>query len=139
MPYNPFVIRNPSIKIGNVDLSGWVGEVSVDMTADDVDVTASGAGGKQRILGIRDDSFKLTVFSDFGAGAIDQTLWPLFNGGSLFLVECWASGTVSSTLNPKYSGTCILTNYSPISGAIGDAAKTDITLPVQGVIVRATT
>lgn len=135
----PFVLRNAAVKINSIEVSDHVTEVEVNMSADDVDVTAMGAGGHQRLAGIRDDSFKLTVLSDFSASSIDQTIWPLFNGSSLFLVEVWANGTTSSATNPKYSGTCILTEYDPIAGKIGDAATTPLTLPVNGVISRATT
>jgi hypothetical protein len=138
MPNGPFVIRDPSIKINAVDLSDHVAEVSVEMTAADVDITASGSGGHQRLLGIRDDQFVLSMFSDFATAKVDATLWPLFSGGSYFLVEVWASGTATAANNPKFSGTCILTTYSPISGAIGDAARTPINLPVNGIISRAT-
>jgi hypothetical protein len=133
-----FVLRDAAVKINSVDLSDHVTEVEVAMTAADVDTTAMGAGGHQRILGIRDDSFKITFLSDFASTEVDQTIWPLFSGGSLFLVECWASGTTSSATNPKFSGTAILTEYSPIAGAVGDASKTAITFPVNGVIARAT-
>lgn len=139
----PFVIRNPNVKIAGVDLSTHIREVSVSMTAADVDTTASGSGGHERILGIRDDSFTLSAYSDFSAQQVDATIWPNFSGGSLFVVEVWANpgGTLNSPVsatNPKYWGTCILTEYSPIAGAIGDAAMTPLTLPVNGVINRAT-
>jgi hypothetical protein len=137
-----FVLRNCWIRINNVDLSDHISEVTVNATAADVDVTAMGAGGHQRILGIRDDSFELTAFSDFAAGKVDATLWPLFvanaGAGSLFLVEVAAEGSTITSTNPKYSGTCILTEYTPIAGAVGDASMTPVTLPVNGTITRGT-
>lgn len=133
-----FVLRNAAVKLNSTDVSAWVSQVEVAMSAEAVDVTTMGAGGRQRIQGIRDDSFTLTAFSDFAASAIDATVWPLFSGSSLFLVEVWASGSTSSATNPKYSGTCILTEYTPISGSVGDAASTPLTLPVNGTITRAT-
>lgn len=135
-----FVLRNAAVRINSVDLSDHITEVTVNMTQADVDVTAMGAGGRQRIVGIRDDSFTMTALSDFAAGKIDATLWPLFSAtdGSLFLVEVWANGTTTTSTNPKYSGTCILTEYTPIAGAVGDAATTPVTLPVNGTIAKAT-
>lgn len=138
-----FVLRNAWVKInGTNDISDHVSEVSVNMTAADVDVTAMGAGGHQRILGIRDDSFTLTAFSDFAANSLDAIMYPLFtasnNAGSLFLVEVAANGSTISSTNPKYSGTVILTEYTPISGAVGDASTTSLTLPVNGTITRGT-
>lgn len=134
-----FVLRNAAVRIDNVLVSDHVTDVAVNMSAADVDTTAMTAGGHQRLQGIRDDSFQITALSDFAAGSIDATIWPLFNSGtSLFLVEVWANGTVTAATNPKYSGTCILIEYTPISGAVGDAASTPLNLPVNGVISRAT-
>lgn len=139
-----FVLRNASVRInglpaaGGKDISDHVKDVHVDMTAADVETTAMGAGGHQRLQGIRDDKFSLTAYSDFAASQIDATIWPLFSGASLFLVEVWANGTVNAGTNPCYSGTCILTEYSPIAGSVGDASMTPLTLPVNGVISRAT-
>jgi len=133
-----FVLTNASVKINNVDLSDNVSDVTVDMSAADIDVTAMGAGGHQRILGIRDDKFTLSMFSDFAAAKVDATLQPLFAGGSLFLVQVWASGSTSSATNPCYSGTAILTSYQPIAGKVGDASLTKLDMPVNGTISRAT-
>jgi hypothetical protein len=137
-----FVIRNAWVRVNGVDLSDHVSEVEVQATAADVDVTAMGAGGHQRILGIRDDAFNVTFFSDFASAKVDATLWPLFTAGggagSLFLIEVAADGTTISATNPKYSGTCILTEYSPIAGAVGDASMTQVPFPVNGTIARGT-
>jgi hypothetical protein len=135
-----FVLKNAWVRINSTsDLSASTLDVSVDMSAADVDTTAMGAGGHQRMQGIRDDKFAITALSDFSATGLDSVIWPLFNGGSAFLVEVAANGTLISNTNPKYSGTVILTEYTPISGAVGDAAKTPLTLPVTGVITRGTT
>ncbi len=133
----PFL--NAWVRVNGVDVSNHVSECSVKLTAADIDTTAMGAGGRQRMQGLRDDAFNLTVFSDFSANSIDATLAPLMTGGSLFLVEVAAAGTTISSTNPKYSGTCILTEYDPIAGKVGDAMMTPVTLPVNGYITRSTT
>ncbi len=134
-----FWIQNPWVRVNSVDLSDHVTEVAVETKADDVDVTASGASGKQHLAGLRDDKFTINMLSDFASAKVDQTLWPLFNGGSAFLVECAAAGTAISATNPKFSGTCVLLTYQPVSGKIGDAAMTSLDMPVNGFIARATT
>jgi hypothetical protein len=135
-----FVLRNASVKINSIDLSDHMSSVSVETTADDIDVTAMGAGGRQHLAGIRNDQFTFEAFSDFAAAEIDATLWPLMvTAGTVFLVEVWADGTTTSTTNPKYSGSCVMLEYNPISGSVGDASMTPLTLPVNGTITRATT
>jgi hypothetical protein len=78
---NAFVLRNVIVGIDGVDLSDHIKEVQVVMTAADIDVTAMGAGGKQHLAGIRNDSFTFTAYSDFAASKIHATINPKFVGG----------------------------------------------------------
>jgi len=134
-----FVLKNAAVKFsGTTDISDHVREVTVEMNAPGVDFRGMGAAGRQIQQGLREDQFTIEAYSDFAAGQIDAVVWPLFSGGSLFLVEVWPAGTVTSATNPKYSGTCILETYQPISGGVGDAAVTPLNLPVNGLISRAT-
>jgi hypothetical protein len=132
------VLTNAWVRVNNVDLSDHVESVEVSMTADDVQVTAMGQGGVDRLQGIRDDSFQITFWNDFAAGSVEPTLTPLMTGASIFLVEVSALGSTISTTNPKFSGSCILTQHTPISGAVGDGNQTSITFPVKGTITRGT-
>lgn len=135
-----YVIKNPSVTINGTDVSDHIREVNVMMSAEDVDVTASGAGGKQHLQGIRDDRFELVALSDFAASQLDSIVYPLFSGASIFAVVVWPNSTVTSSSNPKFTGSsCILVEYNPVSGKIGDAAETPLTIPVNGTISKATT
>ncbi len=137
-----FVLKSATVRIAGVTLSTSMVDVTVSMTAPDVPTTAMGNGGVTRIQGIRDDSFTFNAFSDFAANSIDQTMWPLFSSGTTFLVEVSANpsgSTAISSVNPLYSGTCVMTgSYTPIAGSVGAAAMTPLTLPVSGYISRAT-
>lgn len=134
----PFVLRNCKVGIDGVDLSTAVREVSVAMSAADVDVTAMGAGGNQHLAGIRDDSFTLTMYSDFGASMVHQTINPKFVAAGTVAVEVIPNGTTIGTANPRFSGYCPVLTYSPVAGGVGDAASTEITLPVSGTIAVTT-
>jgi hypothetical protein len=134
-----FVIRTPYVSLDGTDVSSFISEVQVNMTAADVDVTASGSGGRQHLAGIRDDNFQLTAFSAFGASSIDSVINPKFQAAGTLAVIIGVSSGTGSTLNPKYSGSCPLLTYSPLAGKIGDAATTTLTLPVSGTITVSTT
>lgn len=132
------VLKNAWVRVNAVDLSDHVNSVEVNMTAADIDVTAMGQGGVDRMQGIRDDAFSVTFWNDFAAGSVDATLSPLMIGASIFLVEVANDGSTISATNPKYSGSCILTEYHPVSGAVGDANQNSVTFPVKGTITRGT-
>ena len=47
------------------------------------------------------------------------------------------SGAVGAS-NPKYTGTCILLEYQPLAGDVGDLSETEVTFNVQrGTFTRA--
>ncbi len=134
-----FVLRNAYVSIGGNNLSDHIREVSVSLTADDVDVTAMGAGGHGHLAGIRDDRFTMTAYSDFSA-SLDSIVFPIFNSaaGTTAVIVAANGSTVSAT-NPTYTGfNCSLLTYTPIAGAVGDAAMTPLEWVLNGTITRAT-
>jgi len=136
-----FVIKNVWCQINSVDLSDRVRQVEVTTNVASVDaatMTTTDPAGSDFLVGLRNDSFRFTFSQDFGAGEVDATLWPLFNGGSSFLVEVAHAGTAISATNPKYSGTVVLTDYQPVAGQIGALGEAQVVMPVSGVIARAT-
>ena len=133
-----YVIRNAVVQLDGTDISTYISSVAVDMTAADVRVTAMGAGGEQHLAGIRDDSFTFTAFTGFGASTLHSVVNAKFVAAGTLEVVVYPSGNTVGTANPKFTGYCPLLTYSPTSGAIGDAATTTLTLPVNGTITVAT-
>lgn len=131
------MIQNVAVRVNSVDLSDHVNEATVTMSADDLDVTGMGQGAKDHLAGLRDDSYEIVFFQDFASGKVDATLSPL-QSSTGFLMEVWPDGTVTSSTNPKYSSTVIMLEYTPISGAVGDANQATISFPSRGSITRAT-
>ncbi len=134
----PYVIRNGVVAIDGVNISNLIREVSVEMSADDVDVTAMGAGGHGHIAGIRDDTFTFTAYSDFTATGLHTVLNAKFVAGGTYEVKCTPSGSTIGTANQLFIGYCPALSYNPISGAVGDAATTPVNMPVNGTITVAT-
>src|SRR3989338_3774880 len=93
-----FVILEPYVTVNGVDLSDHVREAAVEMTVADVDVTASGGDGIERLGGLRDDKFTLTLYQDFATGEVDKTFWTLFDAATIFEVRVAAQGAVISEI-----------------------------------------
>lgn len=132
-----FVLRNCYVLVSvgttptQTDISSLVQSVGVDMTANPVEVTSMGAGAVQRIAGIRDDTFTLQAYSDFDSTTgLHSVLYPLFNTGATFGIRVLPSGSTASASNPWFGGTVSMTEYHPLSGAIGEAAMMPISLPL---------
>lgn len=130
------IIRNPVIEVNDVNLSDRVREVEVVCQAADIESTASGAGGTEREVGLRDDAFNITFKQSFEAANVDATLWPLFDGETPFEVKVRATDANIGATNPSWEGTCVITEYPPYSGAIGALAESQVSFPVNGRITR---
>lgn len=135
-----FIIKDAVVTINSIDLSNRVAQVEVTMAADDVDVSTMGTGVHQHLAGLRNDQFVLTFLSDFDASEVDATLFPLLSTATSqpsFPVKVRPQSGAVATANPSYESTsCILLNYSPISGAVGARAETQVTMPSNAAITR---
>jgi hypothetical protein len=132
-----FVATNYNIKINGADFSSAIAAVTFDISAAEQETTAFGNTFVQRIAGLKDASVSLDFHQDFGAAAVDATLFPLL--GSAATVTVIPNGTVVSGTNPSYSGVFLITEYSPFASSVGDLATLSVSFPLaSGVITRGT-
>ncbi len=131
-----FYAQDYKITVGTANLSTSLASVTLDITADEVETTAFGSNYRTRIGGLRDASVSLDFHQDFGAGAVDALLFPLL-GSTVAVKIVPTSGTITAT-NPEYSMDCLVTQYQPFAGAVGDLATLSVTWPVSGAVTRAT-
>jgi hypothetical protein len=129
-----FVLTDVKTLINSVDFSDHLASVTLDISADEVETTAFGGSGfRTRVGGLKDGSITLSFHNDFattGSGAVDQTIWSLFNTAATVVVTP-TSGTVSPS-NPSYTGLFLVSQTNPVSGSVGDLATRDVTWPVAG-------
>jgi hypothetical protein len=131
-----FFAQDYKITVGTAVLSTSIAAVTLDITADEIEVTSFGDSYRKRIGGLRDASVSLDFHQDFGAGAVDSLLFPLM-GQTVDIKIAPTSGTVTAT-NPEYRFSALVTQYQPFAGSIGDLATLSITWPVSGEVVRGT-
>ena len=131
-----FFAQDYKITVGTAVLSTSIASVTLDITADEIEVTAFGDSYRKRIGGLKDASVSLDFHQDFAAGAIDSILFPLM-GQTVDIKIAPTSGTVTAT-NPEYRFSALVTQYQPFAGAIGDLAQLSVTWPVSSEVVRGT-
>ncbi len=133
------VLRDCFISVDGVDLSDHVSSVTVTLEKDEIETTAFTGQGRERVAGLNNDNFELNFQQDFDAASVDATLFPLWDGESEFVVLVRPTSAAVSATNPEYSGTCVLLNYQPLAGGVGELSETSVTLMVQRQgIARAT-
>ena len=125
------VLRDCTITINAVDLSDHISSVEVNFVKDEVETTNFSGQGRERVAGLKDDSFVVTFQQDYAAGEVNATLFPLYNNETEFTVTVKPTAAAVSATNPSYSGTCILLEYQPLSGSVGDLSETEVTFPTQ--------
>ncbi|QES45268.1 hypothetical protein DEJ49_33560 [Streptomyces venezuelae] len=133
------VLRSCDITVNGVNFSDHISSVEINLVKDEIETTNFSGQGRERVAGLKDDSFVLNFQQDFAAGEVDATLFPLWDLETEFTVVVKPTAAAVSASNPSYTGTCILLEYQPLSGDVGDLSETEVTFPTQRTgISRAT-
>lgn len=131
------VTNDYTITLNGTDFSDHLASAEFSISVDEQETTAFGSGFRSRIGSLKDASVTLSWHADFGAASVDATLFPLL-GSYATVVAKPTSGSVSST-NPSYTGVFLVSQYTPISGAVGDLAVFDTTWNLaNGSVTRGT-
>jgi hypothetical protein len=96
-----------------------------------VTITAMNDTVQNMVGGVEVSSVSMEVFNDFAAASVNS-LFEDAIGTKLAVKLIPVSGTVSAT-NPSYSMSCLVTQWTPISGATDAAMTASITIPVTAI------
>ncbi|MBX5461641.1 MAG: hypothetical protein IRZ28_11195 [Steroidobacteraceae bacterium] len=118
------VLKDVTLTVNGVDISTFANEVTIEDTADEVDVTGfTTAGYREFAQGLKDATITATIFQDYsGTASPHAVLRPLYESGGTFTVK----------VNPNQGGTSVasmvarLYSYSGIGGAVGDANQFEV-------------
>lgn len=132
------VLTDAYVKLNNVDLSDHIASVEIAQSFDSIETTAFGDSGRTRTGGLEDSSVTLSFHQDFAAASVDQTIAPLVGGTAAFEIRAVGTATAVSATNPKWTGTVLITEWNPLSGAVGELSTADVTWPVSGQVTRGT-
>jgi hypothetical protein len=130
------VLTDAKVIINSVNLSTYVRQVTLNVSVKEEDVTAMGGSGYvAMIAGLKDWTLEVDFNQDFSNAAVDQTLWPLFATTTTISINP-TSGANSAT-NPQYSGTVLVSKYTPLNGKVGDVSQIKIPFRAAGPLSRA--
>ena len=131
-----FAATDFDITIGGTDFSDSLAAVTLDVSREQLEITAFGDSARRYIGGLQDSSVTLSFHQDFGSGSVDSTIWSNL-GGTVAIVIKPTSGSVTAT-NPSYSFNALVVQSTPFASNVGDLATMDVTWPVDGAITRGT-
>ena len=131
-----FVATDYNITINGTNFSTSLASVELPVEVEEQETTAFGSTWRTRIAGLQSGSITLEFHQDFAASAIDATIYPLLGTNATVTVR--PAGSVTSATNPSFSGTFLVTQYSPFNSTVGDLATLSLTWPLTGALTRAT-
>ena len=131
-----FVATDYKVTINGTNLSTSLASVELPIEIDEQETTSFGSEWRTRIAGLKSGSITLEFHQDFAAGALDSILWPLLGTNATVSVVP-TSGTVTAS-NPSYTGTFLVTQYTPYASTVGDLATVSVTWNLTGELTRAT-
>ena len=132
-----FAFTDAKVTVNGVDLSTYVRQATINVSAAELDDTAMGDTFHSRVGGLKDWSVNLEFNQDFAAAAVDVTLWPLL--GTVTTVTVKATSAANSVTNPQYSGSVLVSQYNPFTNGVGDLATTSVTWNGASTLTRLTT
>jgi len=130
------VLTNAYVVFGTTDLSDHISSVTINTTYDIVETTAFGNTAKTRIAGLQDNSVSFEFHQDYATSSVEQTIYPLL--GTAVTVAVKPVNTTTSTVNPQYSFSTLISEWTPLNGSVGELATASVTWPISGAITKTT-
>ena len=140
-----YVLQNPVVEFiptGGTTygtISANVAQVTIALEADDIETTSFGsanAGWRERIGGLKGGTFSMDVHQDMAAGSIDSQFWSSLGGTAAIRVR--PDGTAVSASSARYDFSVLVTQISPVDGAVGDLSTQSVSWPITGAVTRST-
>jgi hypothetical protein len=129
------VLTNANITFAGTDISSSVASVTISTSAAEIATTAFGSTAVTRVSGLIDNSVTFAIHNDYNA--IDGLFFPLIGSTAVSCVVK-PNGTAVSTANPSYTFSVLVTEWTPVNGAVGELNTADVTFPISGAITKAT-
>ena len=126
------------LKINAVDLSDHVTSVTLNQSADELEVTAMGDLSHRFVKGLESATLTVSFLNDQAATSVLDTLSDAFGSTVAFKMVQDKIPAVSAT-NKLFTGDILINNLTPINGAVGDMSTQDITFTVNSVVTVADT
>ena len=128
------VLTDANITLAGSDISADVAAVTLSSSAAEVETTSFGVGAVTRVGGLKDNSVTLSIHNEYSS--IEGLIYPLIGSTASIVIK--PNGTAVGTANPSYTATVLVTEWTPVNGAVGELNTADVTWPISGTITKTT-
>jgi hypothetical protein len=131
------VLTNASVVFASADLSSYVSSITLSTSLDVVDTTSFGNSARTRVAGLADNQVTIEFFQDFASGLLESIIYPTIGTSAAMVIKPVAGTTTTS--NPQFAFNVLVSEWQPLSGAVGELATASVTWPISGAITKTTT
>jgi hypothetical protein len=139
------VLTDANVLFATNDISTYITSVSLSTSYDVIDTTGISTTGaaRTRVAGLADNSITIEFNQDFADNALEE----LINGttttngtvGLVVAMQVKPTSGATSASNPKYNFNALISEWQPLSGAVGELATASVTWPISGPIAKTIT
>ncbi len=130
-----YLNNNPGLKIATVDLSSYVTGITLNLVADELEVTAAGDNSHKFVAGLEANTLSIDFLNDWAASQVMATLRSAYKT-TVAVSMITVKGTAVSATNPSYQFSILVNNLTPVgSGDLADVARSSITFTVNTAVV----
>lgn len=129
-----FYASDYKITINGTNLSDHINSVELGLEVDELEITAFGETWRNRIAGLKTGSVQIDFMQDYAAASVEATLYPLL--GTIATVTLNPTSGTAGTTNPTYTVPALVSQYTPMAGAVGDVATFSVTWPTAGTVTK---
>lgn len=141
---NAGVWLSTSTSTGTRNVSNRVMKCTLKRDADEHDDTVMGLTAHSRVMGLESWEFQLEMLNAFSTGdggenvnTLLSTIYTRSKSGLKSMIVVAKDSTSTASGLPTFSGLCVLKNYNPVDGAVGDLLKTSVTFMGAGNLTEA--
>jgi hypothetical protein len=133
------VLTNAYITINSVNLSDHIKSVTLTTSDDIVETTAFGSTARTRVAGLADNSVALEFDQDYAASSVEATINAAGSSlvGTVTTIVVKPNGATTAADNPAYTFSALISEWTPLNGAVGELASASVTWPISGAITKA--
>ena len=129
------VISATVVKLATVDYSAQVKGATLTIDAPEVDISNMGSAGWNEVVGgVKKGSLAVEFVKDADLSGLDAAMFAAL--GTVITFEISKTSDAAGATNPHYTGSLLVTQWTPIAGAVGAAFGGSYTWTTTGAITR---
>ena len=129
------VLTNSVVTLNGSDISSDVAAITLSTTAAEVPTTNFSSGGAvTRVAGLIDNSVTLSLHNEYSS--VEGLVYPLVGSTAVTMVIKPAGTAAAGTASPHFSFQVLVTEWTPVNGAVGELNTADVTWPISGTITK---